>query len=79
MSDPYWPSGSRIDATTGLACGPIELDRNPDPDGGRYFRFLLNGRPLLARGAAWLTGRHPVDGLPEQNCRQLVGTARDAT
>jgi beta-mannosidase len=34
----------------------VELDQDPDPDepAARFFRFVLNGRPMFARGANWV-------------------------
>lgn len=40
----------------------IELDRGEDPEGGRMFRFLLNGVPIFARGANWLPASTRVEG-----------------
>jgi beta-mannosidase len=54
----------------------IELDRSPDPEGGRYFRFMLNGCPLFARGAAWLPASLLVGSVGQQRYRDLVAIAR---
>ena len=51
----------------------IALDRSEDPEGGRHFRFVLNGVPIFARGAAWL----PADMLVGSVQRSaLSGPAR---
>ena len=43
----------------------IELDRSAEPtEGGRLFRFVLNGLPLFARGANWVPPS-PFVGTPE--------------
>ena len=55
----------------------IELDRSPDPEGGRLFRFVLNGVPIFARGAAWLPPSMLVGSTDEQRYRDLIGLARD--
>ena len=55
----------------------IELDRSPDPEGGRYFRFLLNGVPTFARGAAWLPPSMLIGSTPDQRYRDLIRLARD--
>ncbi|GAA0926966.1 glycoside hydrolase family 2 protein [Virgisporangium aurantiacum] len=56
----------------------IELDRSPDPEGGRQFRFRLNGVPLFARGANWIPADMLVGSVDEARYRALIGLARDA-
>jgi beta-mannosidase len=55
----------------------IAVDRSPDPDGGRYFRFVLNGVPTFARGANWIPADMLVGSVDEARYRQLIGLARD--
>ena len=55
----------------------IRLDRSPDPEGGRFFRFVLNGVPVFARGAAWLPPSMLVGSTTDQRYRRLLGLARD--
>lgn len=57
----------------------IELDRSKDRrDGGRLFRFVLNGMPLFARGASWLpVGMFPGSVTADEH-RDLVLRAREA-
>lgn len=55
----------------------IALDRPDDPEGGRLFRFVLNGVPIFARGAAWLPASMLVGSVSPQRHRALVGLARD--
>jgi beta-mannosidase len=55
----------------------IALDRSDDQEGGRHFRFLLNGIPIFARGAAWLPADMLVGSVSEQRYRDLLTTARD--
>jgi len=55
----------------------IALDRSDDPEGGRYFRFVLNGVPIFARGAAWLPADMLVGSVSEARYRDLLSTARD--
>lgn len=55
----------------------IELDRPADPEGGHAFRFLLNGVPIFARGAAWLPASMMVGSVPPDRHHALVRTARD--
>ena len=55
----------------------IVLDRSEDPEGGRLFRFVLNGEPIFARGAAWLPASTLVGSVSPERYRELVGLARD--
>ncbi len=54
----------------------VVLDRAEDPEGGRLFRFLLNGVPVFARGANWLPADMLVGSIPPERVRALVGLAR---
>ena len=55
----------------------VVLDRGLDPEGGRRFRFVLNGVPIFARGAAWLPADMLVGSVPAERYRDLLRTARD--
>ena len=55
----------------------IVLDRSADPEGGQHFRFVLNGVPIFARGAAWLPADMLVGSVSEARYRELLTTARD--
>jgi beta-mannosidase len=65
----------RIDDRIGIRT--IALDRPDDPEGGRLFRFVLNGVPIFARGAAWLPASMLVGSVTPQRHRDLVRLARD--
>jgi hypothetical protein len=58
----------------------VLLDQSPDPDerGTRFFRFVLNGVPIFARGADWI----PADSFPArvgtERLEMLVRSAADA-
>jgi beta-mannosidase len=54
----------------------IALDRAGDPEGGRHFRFILNGISIFARGAAWLPADMLVGSVTEARNRDLLATAR---
>ncbi|WP_051792547.1 glycoside hydrolase family 2 protein [Amycolatopsis jejuensis] len=56
----------------------ITLDRSPDPEGGRLFRFILNGVPIFARGANWLPADMLVGSVTAERHHDLVGLARAA-
>jgi beta-mannosidase len=47
-----------------------------DPEGGRHFRFILNGISIFARGAAWLPADMLVGSVTEARYRDLLATAR---
>jgi beta-mannosidase len=58
----------------------VALDQDPDPEepGTRFFRFVLNGVPLFARGANWIPADTSVGDLPAERYERLIGDARDA-
>lgn len=64
-----------VDDRVGLRT--IELDRSADPEGGRIFRFVLNGVPIFARGGAWLPASMLVGSVEPAHVRRLVDTARN--
>ena len=58
----------------------LELDQSPDPDepGTRFFRFLLNGVPIFARGADWIPADSFVGAIEDERYETLISTAHDA-
>lgn len=57
----------------------IYLDRSADTtDDGQTFRFVLNGEPVFARGAAYLPDSMFVGSLDHDRQRSLIYMARDA-
>jgi beta-mannosidase len=57
----------------------ISLDRSADEsEGGRFFRFVLNGIPVFARGANWIPADMLVGSVTPQTCHALVEKARQA-
>ena len=58
----------------------IALDTSPDPDepGASFFRFVLNGVPLFARGVNWVPASSLVGVVDESRTRQFLDLAARA-
>ncbi len=58
----------------------LTLDQSPDPvePGTRFFRFVLNGVPIFARGADWIPCDSFVGAIPRERYATLLAAARDA-
>lgn len=58
----------------------LALDQSPDPEepGTRFFRFMLNGEPIFARGANWIPADSFVGAIPGEQYERLLRMARDA-
>lgn len=58
----------------------ITLDTSPDPDepGTSFFRFMLNGRPLFAKGACWIPPTSFVAEVDPALYRRLLEQAAGA-
>ncbi|CAN5902844.1 glycoside hydrolase family 2 TIM barrel-domain containing protein [soil metagenome] len=58
----------------------IGLDTSPDPDepGASFFRFILNGAPIFARGACWIPASSFVATVDEPHYRRLLEMAAGA-
>ncbi len=58
----------------------IALDQSPDPaePGTRFFRFVLNGVPIFARGADWIPAHSFVGALDEARYNLFLSAARNA-
>jgi beta-mannosidase len=58
----------------------LELDQSPDTEeaGTRFFRFVLNGMPIFARGADWIPAHSFVGALKGERYNVLLRAARAA-
>jgi len=58
----------------------ITLDQSPDPDEppNRFFRIVLNGRPLFARGANWVPEDLRLGAVPDETYRARLAQAAAA-
>jgi beta-mannosidase len=57
----------------------LALDQSPDPDepGTRFFRFVLNGVPLFARGTDWIPADSFVGAVSPERYATLLDLARE--
>jgi beta-mannosidase len=58
----------------------IAIDESPDPDepGATFFRFLLNGVPIFAKGVNWVPASSFVGAIADDTYRDLLERAADA-
>ncbi|MDQ6669529.1 MAG: glycoside hydrolase family 2 protein [Chloroflexota bacterium] len=58
----------------------LTLDQSPDPAerGTRFFRFILNGVPIFAKGADWIPCDSFVGAIEPQRYTRLIESAREA-
>lgn len=58
----------------------LALDQSPDPaePGTRFFRFVLNGIPIFARGADWIPAHSFVGGIQPERYTRLLQMASAA-
>lgn len=63
--------------TRRLGLRTVVLDRRPDRR-GESFRFVVNGRPVFAKGANWIPAHSFVAGLTRADYRRDLRSAADA-
>ncbi len=58
----------------------VTLDQSVDVEerGCRFFRFVLNGIPIFAKGADWIPAHSFVGAIPDQRYAMQIDAARDA-
>lgn len=74
--------GERLVDETRRAVGirTIALDQSPDPDepGATFFRFVLNGVPIFAKGACWVPTTSFVADVASEPYARLIDQAARA-
>ncbi|MDB5076055.1 MAG: beta-mannosidase [Chloroflexi bacterium] len=57
----------------------VMLDQAPDQEepGTRFFRFVLNGVPIFAKGTNWIPADSFVGGIKPERYAQIIRAARD--
>ncbi len=75
------PDGTELDRRQQwVGVRTLELDQSPDEHepGTRFFRFVLNGVPIFARGTNWVPANSFVGALTRAPYQQLLEIARGA-
>ena len=89
LGDPYLytlevtlqQAGEELDRrSASVGIRTIVLDQSPDPDelGTRFFRFVLNGVPIFAKGANWIPADSFVGAIPDERYERWITAAQQA-
>ncbi len=68
----------RHEARVGIRTLVLDQSVDVQERGCRFFRFVLNGVPIFAKGADWVPADSFVGAIPDQRYRMLIDAARDA-
>jgi len=72
-------TGARIGKwTRRIGLREVTLDRSADGAGGAHFRFVVNRRPIFAKGANWIPAHSFVAGLNRDDYRHSLTSAAAA-
>lgn len=80
-AQPLYTLVARVDGaqdfTRQVGIRTVTIDQSPDADepGATFFRFVLNGVPLFAKGANWIPSSSYVGTIPDEIYRDLLEQA----
>jgi len=70
--------GDSHETRVGIRTIALDLSADPGEPGTNFFRFVLNGVPVFARGACWIPASSFVGALREEDYRRLIDDAASA-
>jgi beta-mannosidase len=73
--------GQALDQTTrtvGVRTIALDTSKDPEEPGTEFFRFVLNGAPIFARGACWIPANSYVGAINRTTYEPLLRAARTA-
>ena len=68
----------RREQTFGIRTVTLDESADPGEPGARFFRFVVNGEPVYAKGSNWVPCTTAVGAVPEGRVRALLTLARAA-